>query len=50
MIWIDAQLSPSVAAWITADLGLDAKALRELAFEMRRTKLSILRLARQTSL
>lgn len=30
MIWIDAQLSPSIAAWITADLRIDAKALREL--------------------
>ncbi|MEQ1761634.1 MAG: DUF5615 family PIN-like protein [Pyrinomonadaceae bacterium] len=30
MIWIDAQLSPSIAAWITADLGIDAKALRDL--------------------
>ncbi|HQU91944.1 MAG TPA: DUF5615 family PIN-like protein [Pyrinomonadaceae bacterium] len=30
MIWIDAQLSPSIAAWITAVLGIDAKALREL--------------------
>jgi len=30
MIWIDAQLSPSIAAWITAELDVDAKALREL--------------------
>lgn len=30
MIWIDAQLSPAIAAWITTELGIDATALREL--------------------
>ena len=30
MIWIDAQLSPAIAAWITAELGIDAAALRDL--------------------
>ena len=30
MIWIDAQLSPSIAVWIKDELGLEAMALREL--------------------
>ncbi len=30
MIWIDAQLSPAIAAWTTTELGIDALALREL--------------------
>ena len=30
MIWVDAQLSPAIARWLRADLGLDASALREI--------------------
>jgi predicted nuclease of predicted toxin-antitoxin system len=30
MIWLDAQLSPRVAAWIRETLGHDAKALRDI--------------------
>lgn len=29
-IWIDAQLSPALAAWISKEFGIDAKAVREL--------------------
>ncbi|MCE7980753.1 MAG: hypothetical protein DYG89_06130 [Caldilinea sp. CFX5] len=29
-IWIDAQLSPTIAAWLTAEFGVEAKALRDL--------------------
>ncbi len=29
-IWIDAQLSPALAAWITDEFGIEAKAVREL--------------------
>ena len=29
-IWVDAQLSPKIAAWITAESGIDASALRDL--------------------
>jgi len=31
-IWIDAQLSPALAFWITQTLGISAVALRELGF------------------
>lgn len=30
IIWLDAQLPPSVAAWITATLGIEAHAVRDL--------------------
>ena len=29
-IWVDAQLSPAIATWITNALGLEAIALRDL--------------------
>ena len=29
-IWVDAQLSPAIAAWITSEFGFEATALREL--------------------
>ena len=29
-IWLDAQLSPSLASWITLRFGLEANALRDL--------------------
>ena len=29
-IWIDAQLSPAIAPWITDEFGVEAKALRDL--------------------
>ncbi len=29
-IWLDAQLSPSVAAWITNTFGIEARAVRDL--------------------
>lgn len=29
-IWVDAQLSPAIVAWITAEFGVEAKALRDL--------------------
>jgi predicted nuclease of predicted toxin-antitoxin system len=29
-IWIDAQLSPGLAAWMTGAFGVDARAVREL--------------------
>jgi predicted nuclease of predicted toxin-antitoxin system len=29
-IWIDAQLSPALAGWITSEFGVEAKAVREL--------------------
>lgn len=29
-IWVDAQLSPALAAWITAEFGMESVALREL--------------------
>lgn len=29
-IWIDAQLSPAIATWITEEFGVEAKALRDL--------------------
>ena len=29
-IWIDAQISPAIAAWITLEFGIEAIALREL--------------------
>lgn len=28
-IWIDAQLSPAIATWITEEFGVEAKALRD---------------------
>lgn len=30
IIWLDAQLPPSVAAWITATFGIEARAVRDL--------------------
>ena len=30
LIWLDAQLSPAIARWLAADLGLDARPIREL--------------------
>ena len=30
ILWLDAQLSPSVAAWITATFGIEAHAVRDL--------------------
>ena len=30
VIWVDAQLSPSIANWIPTELGVQAQALREL--------------------
>ena len=32
MIWIDAQLSPSLAGWITQTFGIEAQAVRDLGF------------------
>ena len=32
MIWIDAQLSPSLAGWITQTFGIEAHAVRDLGF------------------
>lgn len=29
-IWIDAQLSPALAVWISKEFGVEAKAVREL--------------------
>jgi predicted nuclease of predicted toxin-antitoxin system len=29
-IWVDAHLSPAIAAWITSELGLTAVALRDI--------------------
>jgi len=29
-LWLDAQLSPSIAGWISAEFGLDAVAVRDL--------------------
>ena len=29
-IWVDAQLSPAIAAWITAEIGIEARALRNI--------------------
>lgn len=29
-IWIDAQLSPALATWLTNEFGIEAKAVREL--------------------
>lgn len=30
VIWVDAQLSPTIAVWIPAELGVQARALRDL--------------------
>ena len=30
IVWLDAQLPPSVAAWITATFGIEAHAVRDL--------------------
>lgn len=30
IIWVDAQLSPSIAGWITATFGIEAHAVRDL--------------------
>jgi predicted nuclease of predicted toxin-antitoxin system len=30
ILWLDAQLPPSVAAWITATFGIEARAVRDL--------------------
>ncbi|HUQ72387.1 MAG TPA: DUF5615 family PIN-like protein [Planctomycetaceae bacterium] len=30
ILWLDAQLPPSVAAWITAEFGMEAHAVRDL--------------------
>lgn len=30
VLWIDAQLAPSIAAWISAEYGMPAKALRDI--------------------
>jgi predicted nuclease of predicted toxin-antitoxin system len=30
IIWIDAQMSPAIAKWITSELGIEAYALRDL--------------------
>ncbi len=30
IVWIDAQLSPALADWMTAELGIEAHALRDL--------------------
>ncbi len=30
IIWLDAQLPPSAAAWITATFGVEARAVRDL--------------------
>jgi predicted nuclease of predicted toxin-antitoxin system len=29
-IWVDAQMSPAIASWITSDCGFDATAVRDL--------------------
>ncbi len=29
-IWVDAQLSPAIAGWITAEIGIEALALRDM--------------------
>ena len=40
IIWLDAQLPPSVAAWITATFGIEARAVRDLGCAMRKTRRS----------
>lgn len=30
MIWVDAQLAPAVATWLTQNLSIDARAVRDL--------------------
>jgi predicted nuclease of predicted toxin-antitoxin system len=33
-IWVDAQLPPTLANWLSATFDLEAAALRDLSFEM----------------
>jgi len=37
-IWLDAHLSPLLAAWITQNFGIDAAALRDLGLERARDR------------
>lgn len=38
MIWVDAHISPAVAKWISSELGLPAKSLRDLGLRNAKDK------------
>ena len=38
MIWVDAQISPAVAAWVAAELGHPARPVRELGLRNAKDK------------
>lgn len=48
ILWIDAQLSPQLASWLTQEFSLEAKALRELGLRDA-TDLEIFMAARQAN-
>jgi predicted nuclease of predicted toxin-antitoxin system len=48
MIWVDAQISPSVAQWLTAELGHPARSVRDLGLRNAKDKV-IFEAARQAN-
>ena len=47
ILWVDAQLSPQLASWITESLGIDARSISDLGF-LRANDRQIFQAARET--